>query len=849
MITSVWHKILHKRNVLYEILFIALATILHFFKMYANEEIQEDIVSVTEQGIIHLLLILAVIYIGMFLKYHNKRNVMNMAGRVLDKVLCLLIIMKILRNEIDKGTVIMLLAFLIGDWLLTEMSVKKKNEQDTFKSRALYEGRKEQLEQLIARIKTNSDSETICISAPWGSGKTFFIHKVCERLKEYPIVTIQAMDMEDQEKLYKYVFSSIGELLEARDYYTGMSSEWQKYVSSFGKVLFGTNALIHQMLSTTMGNTSDYRTQKDGLSDIFDKAFGKQKLLIIVDDLERCDVEKARVYLQFIKEIATFPRTLVIFLADYEKLISNGILTQEASNKFISEVITLQEVNCDEIQKELEKKCHVTMDSEIEYFRGCFDRERRKISMQTIMLRDYSSKRDEKEKELNKQREDLEQAYFFFQKSITNPRYYLAIAYRIEERKRLVNQYLGDEKAYLDRMMAMHQIFIISWIQVVMSNIYTKISEIGIIQFVNSNLIIPQSTEMKTLAILTECFWQRDTKNYYDGFVTEQRYTFANNILQCTSLMKKDAVQYQSEDEKCIIAAEQAEPLQGEYAGYKRICGILGYYSDADVNTRNRLVRATLSQMKELFPRDEAVYEIISLMKEGRQIHTYSPITLYSDCYKILRELDYWEVKGLTSYSDKLLTPKYYYNQNVVQWTSLRQYLNALTGLTDVTGPQLEWNNEEQIQDSIQTLKSEFEEAEVLLKEHQAMKYPDVKKSVHVCKIILVQLQALYEVNKQIAKICEAQCISDDNIMEKVTEELNILRTLLEKDEHVKGKTTMEWDIPKIKEYIDYVANMEKKSVVKELVDKLNEIVSIAVELDESREYTALRSELLKCCR
>ena len=71
--------------------------------MYANEEIQEDIVSVTEQGIIHLLLILAVIYIGMFLKYHNKRNVMNMAGRVLDKVLCLLIIMKILREEIDKG--------------------------------------------------------------------------------------------------------------------------------------------------------------------------------------------------------------------------------------------------------------------------------------------------------------------------------------------------------------------------------------------------------------------------------------------------------------------------------------------------------------------------------------------------------------------------------------------------------------------------------------------------------------------------------------------------------------------------------------------------------------------------
>lgn len=80
-----------------------------------------------------------------------------------------------------------------------------------------------------------------------GKWKNFFIEKVCDELDEYPILTINAMDMEDQQKLYQYVLNCISELLDERGYYTGFNSEWHKYVSAFSKVLFGKNDLLNQI--------------------------------------------------------------------------------------------------------------------------------------------------------------------------------------------------------------------------------------------------------------------------------------------------------------------------------------------------------------------------------------------------------------------------------------------------------------------------------------------------------------------------------------------------------------------------------------------------------------------------
>lgn len=845
MFRKIWHKLLHNNAIVYEMSFLMLAVIFHSLGICSGEGMQE-VIAATAQGVWSMLLILVIIYAGMFCRYHNRKNVLIMAGRVLDKVICLLAIFEILHSDIEKGKVIACGVGLIGIWLITEIIDNWESKQEHLESEDLYDSRKEQLQQLLAHIQNNEDSETICISAFWGSGKSFFINKACEELQDYPIVMIQAMDMEDQEKLYRYVFSSIGELLESRGYYAGKSSEWQKYVASFGKVLFGINSLVEQTLSFSMGNTSNYRAQKEELSSIFKEAFRKQKLLIIVDDLERCDAEKAKVYLQFIKEIATFPRTMVIFLADYEKLLANGIVTQEASNKFITQVMTLREADSNEIRQELEKKYHIQIDSEVEYFENCFEKEKHLISMKEGFINTNRGDKKEDELKIKEEKESLETAYLFFQKSMANPRYYIAIARCMEERKSLIDTYLREEKEYLDRMMAMHQIFIVSWIQVVMSDAYTKMSETGIQQYVNNNLVEPKSRETRALSILTGEFWQRKDENYYNGFVSEQRYTFADHILQCTSLVKEDAVRYQSPDEKCILAAEQAEPLEGNYPGYVRICGILGYNNNVDTDTRNRLVRATLNQMKESLDRTEAIYEIISMMRETvGQIHKEPPITLYSDCCEVLQELNYLEVKGTSMYEEKLLTPENYYNRNITQWLPMRQYRNAITKGTDVNGPKLEWDDGEKTQLSIRALELEFQEASLILEEHQATKYSEIKGAIEICRVMLMQMKALYKMNRQVAQILENQRVCDDNILEKVNEELDRLKGLLNLKQLEGGRFTTEWDIPKIKEYTNYVEGMEREPVVEELAEKLNEMVSILVELDESRSYVELRTKLL----
>lgn len=351
----------NKRYFIYEAIFIILAFLVRNKGILADEGILEKI-NIAKQCFDVALSIVLSLFAGMLLVYKNRISIVISMIRFVNKILFLLIVLEILVSDDISGMKMWGMGFLLlVSMLAASVSLRKnkKYKDKTEPGEKLYHSREEQRNQLVKKIREDDDMETICVSAPWGSGKTFFIEKVCDELDEYPILTINAMDMEDQQKLYQYVLNCISELLDERGYYTGFNSEWHKYVSAFSKVLFGKNDLLNQIFSA---GASDYRNQKIVLNEIFEKAFKEQKLVIIVDDLERCIVEKAKQYLQFIKEISTFPRTMVIFLADYQKLISNEIITQEAANKFITEIMVLREASCDEIQQELKNKYDFNMD-------------------------------------------------------------------------------------------------------------------------------------------------------------------------------------------------------------------------------------------------------------------------------------------------------------------------------------------------------------------------------------------------------------------------------------------------------------------------------------------------------
>lgn len=467
----------NKRYFIYEAIFIILAFLVRNKGILADEGILEKI-NIAKQCFDVALSIVLSLFAGMLLVYKNRISIVISMIRFVNKILFLLIVLEILVSDDISGMKMWGMGFLLlVSMLAASVSLRKnkKYKDKTEPGEKLYHSREEQRNQLVKKIREDDDMETICVSAPWGSGKTFFIEKVCDELDEYPILTINAMDMEDQQKLYQYVLNCISELLDERGYYTGFNSEWHKYVSAFSKVLFGKNDLLNQIFSA---GASDYRNQKIVLNEIFEKAFKEQKLVIIVDDLERCIVEKAKQYLQFIKEISTFPRTMVIFLADYQKLISNEIITQEAANKFITEIMVLREASCDEIQQELKNKYDFNMDKEIVYFNECFESDLRMLQITETMMKTSGGSINSGETEKKKAR--WEKAEKFFRGSLANPRNYIAIAGKIEERKRIVDTYVEDKQGYLNWIQATHQIFIISWMQVVMSDEFTKLFEIGV---------------------------------------------------------------------------------------------------------------------------------------------------------------------------------------------------------------------------------------------------------------------------------------------------------------------------------------------------------------------------------
>ena len=826
-------QVKNKRYFIYEAIFIILVIVFRNKGILADEGILKKI-NIAKQCLEIALSIVLSLFAGMLLVYRNRNSIVIAMIKFVNKTVFLSIVLEILVSGDITGKKMWGMGFLLlVSMLAASVSLRKnkKYKDNTDIEEKLYHSREEQRNQLVKRIREDDDMETICVSAPWGSGKTFFIEKVCEDLDEYPILTINAMDMEDQQKLYQYVLNCISELLEERGYYTGFNSEWQKYVSAFSKVLFGKNDLLNQIFFT---GASNYRNQKIVLNEIFEKAFKEQKLVIIVDDLERCEVEKAKQYLQFIKEISTFPRTMVIFLADYQKLIFNEIITQEAANKFITEIMVLREASCDEIQQELKDKYNFSMDEEIAYFKGCFESDMRMLQMTEAMMK--TARGDSANNETEEKKAKWEKAERFFRRSLANPRNYIAIARKIEERKRIVDTYVEDKNEYLNWIQATHQIFIISWIQVVMSDEYTKLSEIGVKKYVENNLCEPFSEKTYALFILTKVFWGTEYRTRYANYQLDKRYIFADHVLQCTGRIGEDVVSYKTEDEKCIYDAEHSLPINEKYEGYWRIRGILEYGNNADIDTKNRLVRKTIMQMKASLQKNELVFEMMSLCNDSGEFNNQSPLTLFSDIYNlVLKEMDWSEVKGVQGWKNKLLTPQNYYH-NMQDWSRLRKYRDAWLEKAPGVEPKLEWDTKDKTQKAIDYLKDELCEAESVLITNDAISYPDVQKIITNCYVALEQLQALLEIWKQLDNNVSNQMIDGTNVLETLDEILTIVST---ETDHLR------WDTDEIAKYINIVENMENSPCAIKAVEKLHEIVTHISELNpEWNNTVSLRSRL-----
>ncbi len=348
----------------------------------------------------------------------------------------------IIKQEFDLCFSFMLMAIVALPSIQDLVGAKKKtnnNDNDSpnsyspiTKESYLFKSRKSQQDYLISLFQNNSlvnKGMSICIKGKWGSGKTSFINTTLDRMKngntesekiEFEEIRINALELEETSALIKYYFTRIKEILERKDAYVGIKSEYRSLVNSLLKSATSEN--LSEFIMNTFEEEEDYRSIISEISDILQEALCNSIIIIIVDDIERCSDNKIKQIMFFVKEIATMKRCVSLFLVDDLKLFKNSGLGDETSNadefvdKFFDEVISLRNISITEsIERFKDTIFEKNINSLIEYF----EKQIEKVNGETVIAGKHSQ---EIEEERKKRLEDAEKKAQIMKGKFSNPR-------------------------------------------------------------------------------------------------------------------------------------------------------------------------------------------------------------------------------------------------------------------------------------------------------------------------------------------------------------------------------------------------------------------------------------------
>lgn len=227
-------------------------------------------------------------------------------------------------------------------------------------------------DRIINIIKMDmSATYSICLSGDWGIGKTSIVRGAMDKLKQfddeiYEVIYINALELDTPESLFRYLFSRIKHILKKNGVYVGIGSTYRKFVGSAVDTI--TKSSLSILLEGELfAEIEDYRDQKNALSSLIGKTIGNGRIIVVVDDVERCHKDRVKDYLFFVKEIAGMERCIPIFVTDHNRLAEQIRENNEDSHvfldKFFNYSVHIVENAADEIvqlmQGEIQSLCRI----------------------------------------------------------------------------------------------------------------------------------------------------------------------------------------------------------------------------------------------------------------------------------------------------------------------------------------------------------------------------------------------------------------------------------------------------------------------------------------------------------
>lgn len=342
------------RLIKYAIIYIMLIGA-YYFKNIANitsNNPKSIFIEVSENYLIYetaisIILVLVNLF-SYFLISKNKDTFYNLLYKVVAVILYLSVFATLITKQIDLFKFNNFICYISLGFIFIILLVCKVNPfplkdvgsnifQAVESYNDLFPSHQSQAVELINNIK-HSTSISICIAGEWGSGKTSLVNGALNELisegkNEYEIIRVNALEIDTTQSLFLYVFSRIKQCLKNRGVYAGIGSEYESFISASMGVI--TNDTFGSLISKRFFSMpTDYRNQKISLEEVIYKSLGNDKIIVIVDDIERCNSQKAIEFVFLIKEIATMQNCVAIFITDYEQLIRSELIIKKDNYKF-----------------------------------------------------------------------------------------------------------------------------------------------------------------------------------------------------------------------------------------------------------------------------------------------------------------------------------------------------------------------------------------------------------------------------------------------------------------------------------------------------------------------------------
>ena len=281
--------------------------------------------------------------LGIFITYKNRITNTAMLLRILLIFFTVMIEARfIIMKEFDFLFIISIIEILLTKVILylydlmPNICNDARNENnasdETFSpiidNKNLFDSRKNQQETLINLIKDDQiikDGISVCIDGKWGSGKTSFVNATLDQLRKQKIpfeeINIKALELENLSDLVRYFFSRMKNILNKENIYAGIKSEYSTLVHSF--INSTTSKSFSELIMSKFEEDDDYRKLLNRIDDILRILPDKFKIIIVIDDIERCSNEKIKGIMHFIKEIATMSKCISLFLINTDKICMN----------------------------------------------------------------------------------------------------------------------------------------------------------------------------------------------------------------------------------------------------------------------------------------------------------------------------------------------------------------------------------------------------------------------------------------------------------------------------------------------------------------------------------------------